>query len=72
MNGGAEGCSGREGSFFARWLYAVLCEISALRYALSPVSTRMPRSPRDFGHDRKPCQHSLHSVKSSVRPTTSR
>ena len=67
-----EGCLGREGPSFARWPYVVLLEISALRYALSPVNMRMPRSPRDFSHDRKPRQHSLRSVKPSAQPLTSR
>jgi len=40
--------------------------------ALSPVNMRMPRSPRDFSHDKKPRQHSFDSVKTSAQPTTSR
>ena len=40
--------------------------------ALSPVNMRTPRSPRDFSHDKKSCQHSLDSVKPSAQPMTSR
>ena len=36
--------------------------------ALSLVNMRTPRSPRDFGHDKKSRQHSVDSVKPSAHP----
>lgn len=42
-NRGTEGCPGREGSFFARWPYAVLREISTLRVDLGGQIAPLPQ-----------------------------